>query len=248
MQESGAGRTPGRTDFLSVSLSQTDRVGHAYGPLSREQMDNLIRLDFNLGQFLSFLDDQVGAGNYIVALTGDHGVMNAPEREEGPGRRLGARERSLLQDALSAAAREATSSGENGPGPRMVEAMKPLDFVGPAFAHEDLQAAAPGDSIQGFFVNSFTPGRAGGLLSTYGVEMTWAENTISWSMPKGTTHGSPYLYDRWVPLFLMGMGIERGTVDDPVQPIDLAPTLAWLAGIPYPEDLDGKLLPLGGGN
>src|SRR5919112_812140 len=66
-------------DFLNVSLSQTDRLGHPYGPLSREQLDNLLRLDRELGEFFTFLDTAVGAGRWVVALSADHGSLVAPE-------------------------------------------------------------------------------------------------------------------------------------------------------------------------
>ena len=124
----------------------------------------------------------------------------------------------------------------------MVEAMGDLSFVGPAFTHDDLQREGLRDPFGILFQHSYTPGRPGGLLSTYGVEMWWAENVLSWGVPVGTTHGSPYRYDRWVPLILMGPGIEAGTVDSLVRPLDLAPTLAGLAGIPFPDDLDGRPL------
>ena len=90
----------------------------------------------------------------------------------------------------------------------MVEVLGSLSFVGPAFTQENLAIGVPGDSLAALFEHSFTPGRPGGLLSTYGVEMWWDENILPWGMPVGTTHGSPYHYDRWVPLILMGPGIE----------------------------------------
>ena len=83
-------------------------------------------------------------------------------------------------------------------------------------------------------------------MSTFGVEMWWTENTLDWGLSLGTTHGSPYYYDRWVPLIVMGPGIEAGLVETPVRPLDLAPTLAGLAGVLFPDDLDGRPLPLGG--
>ena len=82
VSEEGLGQQAGRTDFLSLALSQTDRVGHTYGPLSREQMDNLLRLDRNLGRFLEFLDDFVGPEGYLIGFTSDHGVLTVPERSE----------------------------------------------------------------------------------------------------------------------------------------------------------------------
>jgi hypothetical protein len=127
----------------------------------------------------------------------------------------------------------------------MVRTLKDLSFVGPAFTHEELLKGEPADSFVSLFQNSFVPGRGGGLLSVYGVEMWWAEGVLSWGLQYGTTHGSPFVYDRWVPLILLGPGIEAGSVDRRVKPLDLAPTLAQLAGVPVPDDLDGK--PLVGG-
>ena len=69
----------GGTDYLGVSYSTVDYVGHAFGPRSREIQDILVRLDKDLGELLAHLDRKVGRGNYIVALTADHGVVPVPE-------------------------------------------------------------------------------------------------------------------------------------------------------------------------
>jgi hypothetical protein len=244
MEEEGIGRTAGRTDFLSISFSQTDRVGHAYGPLSREQMDTLLRLDQLLKDLFYFLDEWVGPGRWVVGLTGDHGVMTMPERAEGSGLRLTLEERASLEGDLSRVARESTGQGE-ALAESLAEVLLEIFFVGPAYTHRRLLSGVPGDSLATLFQRNYTPGRAGGLLSQYGVEMWWAENVLDWNYAlRGTTHGSPFHYDRWVPLILMGPGIEAGQVDVPVQPLDLAPTLASLAQVPYPGDLDGVPLPL----
>ena len=68
----------GSTDFLTVSFSSPDYIGHTFGSESWEQLDDYIKLDKVLGDFLSFLDKQVGSGNYLVFLTADHGVANSP--------------------------------------------------------------------------------------------------------------------------------------------------------------------------
>jgi predicted AlkP superfamily pyrophosphatase or phosphodiesterase len=239
MEEEGVGGKPGRTDFLSISFSQVDRVGHAYGPLSREQMDTLLRLDKLLEDLFASLDTRVGPGRWVVGLTGDHGVMTMPERAEGVGRRLAMEDRSALEQGLSRVVRESTGQGE-ALAESLVGALGEFPFAGPAFTHRQLLSGTPGDSLVTLFRRNFTPGRAGGLLSAYGVEMWWAENVLDWNYASfGTTHGSPFHYDRWVPLVLMGPGIDGGRVYDPVQPLDLAPTLAGLAGITYPGDLDG---------
>jgi predicted AlkP superfamily pyrophosphatase or phosphodiesterase len=242
MKEEEIGQKEGRTDFLSISFSQVDRVGHAYGPLSREQMDNLLRLDKLIGELFSVLDQEVGRENYVVGFTSDHGTMTMPERIDGGGIRLSYEDRSELEQGLGAAARQAGFRPDISTAGAMVEFLEELSFVGPAFTHEDLRREASKDSFAALFQHSYTPGRAGGLLSTYGIEMWWEENVLTWGMPVGTTHGSPYRYDRWVPLILMGSGIEAGTVDTLVRPLDLAPTLAGLAGIVFPDDLDGRPL------
>jgi predicted AlkP superfamily pyrophosphatase or phosphodiesterase len=251
VSEEGLGQEYGRTDFLSLSLSQTDRVGHAYGPLSREQMDNLLRLDRGLGKFFDFLDNFVGHENYVVGFTSDHGVLTVPERFEGGGLRLTDVHRTSLEKALLNAIEEAGKLGEFDPTKAMANAVSGLPFVGPVYTQTELLVAEVGDtlpvgaaddSLFALFQHSYTPGRAAGLLSTYGVEMWWAEKVLSWNLEQATTHGSPYLYDRWVPLILMGPGIEAGRVDDLVTPMDLAPTLAEMARIPFPDDLNGKPL------
>src|SRR5688572_23961772 len=66
------------TDFLAVSLSSPDYIGHSFGPNSIEQEDDFLRLDKDLGDFLTFLDGKVGAGQYMVFLTADHGVAHIP--------------------------------------------------------------------------------------------------------------------------------------------------------------------------
>jgi len=63
------------TDFLAVSYSSVDYVGHEFGPRSREIQDILVRLDKDLGDLFAHLDQKVGRGNYVVALSADHGVV-----------------------------------------------------------------------------------------------------------------------------------------------------------------------------
>src|SRR5258705_382897 len=88
----GLGKSKG-TDFLGVSYSSVDYVGHTFGPRSREIQDILVRLDKDLGDLFAFLDKNVGAGNYVVALTADHGV--APVPRDYPKTRVGSGGRDL---------------------------------------------------------------------------------------------------------------------------------------------------------
>src|SRR5438034_657504 len=77
----------GAVDLLSVSLSTTDYVGHAYGPDSREIHDQVVRLDRSLGLFLQQLFVRYGSGGVLIVLTADHGVTPFPERSRAEGHR-----------------------------------------------------------------------------------------------------------------------------------------------------------------
>src|SRR6202040_2692794 len=75
----------GGIDFLAISYSSVDYVGHEFGPRSREIEDILIRLDKDLGNLFAHLDAKVGRGNYVVALSADHGVVPIPEDMQSTG-------------------------------------------------------------------------------------------------------------------------------------------------------------------
>ena len=71
--------TRGATDLLSVSLSTTDKIGHSYGPDSREMHDHLLRLDRWLGEFIESLGTIVPRQRMLIVLTSDHGMTSFPE-------------------------------------------------------------------------------------------------------------------------------------------------------------------------
>ena len=236
-------------DLLAVSLSATDRVGHAYGPGSLEQLDNLLRLDRDLGRFLDRVDETVGEGRAIVVLTSDHSSMDLPEvrTPQGlPGGRLTRDSVAALQDAVNRAAGEATSEADRAE--RLAETVTTASWVDRAWTHAELEnpPAAP-DSFTVLQVNAYYPGRFAGLLSRAGVEMQLGEGILTWSIPTGTTHGSPWYYDRHVPWIMAGGGIQPGVRPERVSVADIAPTLASLLGLPVPGDLDGVDRRVGGG-
>jgi predicted AlkP superfamily pyrophosphatase or phosphodiesterase len=228
-------------DFLNVSLSQTDRIGHAYGPASREQLDNLLRLDRELGEFFAFLDRTVGAGRWVVGLSADHGSLVAPETPwpgEPAGRRGTAAEKATLK-----AIRDTAAFLEDDPGTpaRTVAALKRLPFVADAYAHAQLLNGTPADSFAVLARRALYPGRFAADFSPYGVEVRLAEGWLG--SVRGTGHGTPYWYDRHVPLLFMGPGIAAGRDTTRASTADFAPTLARVLGVPAPADLDGRALP-----
>ena len=66
------------TDYLSVSFSSTDYVGHIFGPSSLEAEDNILWLDRTLADLFRFINDQVGLDNTLIVLSADHGSPDAP--------------------------------------------------------------------------------------------------------------------------------------------------------------------------
>jgi len=243
VQALGLGKD-GSPDLLAISLSQTDRIGHTYGPFSREHLDNLLRLDRELGEFLAFLDETVGAGRWVLALSADHGVHEAPEVAQVlglPGLRATERERDALNRAVAEAQERAKGSDDATAAAFIVEAIKQLPFVVDAWTHAELDAAtAPADSFVELFRKARHPGREPGVLGRQGVEVMFVEGFITY--PRGATHGSPYYKDRHVPIIFMGAGVKPGIDSTRAATVDIAPTLARLLGVPVPDDLDGKAL------
>jgi predicted AlkP superfamily pyrophosphatase or phosphodiesterase len=248
------GQGPG-TDFLGVSFSALDLVGHDFGPTSHEVQDTLVRLDRTIGTLLAHLDRTVGADNYVVALTADHGAAPIPEQAANLGVDAGrldvALVRQAAQTALEAAlgSEAATVRSQYGDlilepaavemlrrNPRaadeMLRAIKAVPGVGAAFVAEQLHAsAAAGDPDARAALLSYYPGRSGDLIVI--PKPYWFIVTADGSPQPGsaTTHGTMYGYDQHVPIILYGRGIKPGEYTRPVTPADIAPTLAFLCGI-----------------
>jgi hypothetical protein len=226
-------------DFLNVSVSATDRIGHRFGPNSREQLDNLLRLDRALGDFFEFLDGSVGKGRWTMTLSADHGVLDAPEdlvaRGEY-GHRLTAAESAKL-DSLRARADSAPN--KSIAARELAAGLEKLPIIADAWTHEEL-ARAQTDSFARLQQRSMFPGRMAGRFSRQGVEFRYRPGI--YGAPRGSGHGQMYWYDRHVPMIFMGPGIRASRDSSRAATVDFAPTVASLLGIPYPKDLDGKVL------
>ncbi|MFQ5551260.1 MAG: alkaline phosphatase family protein, partial [Gemmatimonadales bacterium] len=232
----------GSVDYLALGLSATDWVGHRFGPYSLEQLDNLLRLDQLLGGFFDFLDTTVGEGAYVVALSSDHGVLPLPEHLEEigtPGWRIPRLDYQAARRAARAAAAKAGTEGEASA--KAAEALRAFDFIAEVITVEELAGPESADSLISLHQRSYYPGRVWGNFAREGVVAVLAENALA-SYGDRTTHGSPYLYDRRIPIIFMGRGIASGSSDERARTVDVAPTIAELIGIAYPEDLDGRAL------
>ncbi|HUF76031.1 MAG TPA: alkaline phosphatase family protein [Longimicrobiales bacterium] len=232
----------GTVDYLGVALSQVDLVGHRFGPGSREQLDNLLRLDAELGRLLDFFDEAVGPGRWLLAFSSDHGVLEIPEHlaEQGvPAERLNRAHRQQLLDAIQAGM--VAWTGQEPVEESIERSVAALPFVAGAYTYADVESATPPDSFAALMAKSHSRERAVDLAERWGVYVRYQPNFLTWSAAPAT-HGSPYYYDRHVPLIFLGAGIAPGVSDERVATVDAAPTLAGLAGVAAPGDLDGRSL------
>ena len=232
----------GSVDYLGIALSQTDAVGHRFGPLSREQLDNLLRLDLELDRFFSFLDDAVGPGRWVVAVSADHGVLGVPEHlaETGVDAIRLTRDQSAQVRASVLSALDDARAGE-APQNAIKAALNTLPFVAAAYTFSEVESGVPADSFQVFFAHSHSRERVVGPAARSGVYVRYEEHVQS-SRSSSASHSSSYYYDRHVPLIFFGGTIQPGVSNDRVATVDVAPTLAWLVGTPAPDDLDGRVL------
>ncbi len=255
----------GGTDFLGVSYSSLDYVGHAFGPRSREIQDLLVRLDKDLGELFAHLDQKVGRGNYVVALSADHGEAPVPEDMQKTGVDAGVLHLVELQEKMEKAlepfnlARPAIARIRGSDvyfAPDVYEKLKhdakamravtdaalTQPGVAEVFRAEQLQNRPATESpTRRAMADSYFPGRGGDLFivpkAYWLMDGTPAGKTRSY----GAGHGTPYNYDQHVPILLMGFGIQHGEYYREATPADIAPTLASLCGITL-ASRDGHVL------
>ncbi|UCH29658.1 MAG: alkaline phosphatase family protein [Myxococcales bacterium] len=243
-------------DFLALSISGTDIVGHIWGARSWEYADNLARVDRALSRFAHLLQAR---GPVAFVLTGDHGVADLPERAEAEGGSGGRLKAQTLIDAAERAASEALGRGDWIAG-----------YVAPLFTYTDagkarhkeltkaLKKAMPG--VAG--VKAVFDARDGAVLRSSNRK---TERLVGANLPDdppgdlylvpergwfdalaedgGTNHGTPWDYDRQVPVLMWGAAVERRTTNRPQNVLRVATTLAALLDVPPPRGAPKNPLP-----
>jgi arylsulfatase A-like enzyme len=254
------GRGP-QTDILAVSLSATDYVGHRYGPDSREQHDNILRLDRALGAFIDSLYKVRDSSTIAFALTADHGVTSYPElvaqRANRPapprydltpataGLRSALRVNHVdtmavtLDGPLVSVDRAAFTQASVDPEPilrRFIDFVRTLPGIARADRVRDLaQRDTVHDAIARRWLHMIPPDSPVEYVITPREGAYWTGATIA-------EHGAPYDDDAHVPVIFYGPWFRAARFTDRALVADMAPTLAHVVGVPPTERLDGRVL------
>lgn len=245
-------------DLLTINLSSNDYVGHAFGPNSREVEDMTYRTDRQLGQFAAWLDENIGAGQWTLTLTADHGVAPIPEEAATwnlPAKRSPLGSLGEVQKKLEVELRKVIDmqEGDETLVTKVDEHQVFLRDGHPRLAGENWAKAqrivrdwlvqqpyvayartredllaGSSDKLDQMLRRSFHPRMSGDVVYVL------APYCITGGSGKGTTHGSPWHYDTNVPLLLLGSGIQHGTYHRRAAPACLASTVAALFGVNAP--------------
>ncbi|MEB8330686.1 alkaline phosphatase family protein [Flavobacteriaceae bacterium KMM 6897] len=266
MQEEQLGKDD-HTDFLNVSYSVPDVIGHTFGPQSVEMEDMYLRLDKDIATLFKALDTDIGKENYTLFLTADHGAIEnvsflkdnqhdaAIARITNDGRKLEA----FLDSKYGNASWVTTVNGNNLYLNKTTVDEKKLLFpiiqkdaanflmtlpeVSLALTADDLQTQVYEEGIRKTIQNGYHVQRSGDILITYtSGTIIHPNSNIDVADVNGTVHGSGYSYDTQVPMIWIGKGITKGESVRPVHPIDIAPSLSMLLNIPLPSSSQGKPL------
>ena len=247
----------GETDFLAISFSAPDYIGHRFGPTSIELEDNYLRLDRELAEFFDHLDETLGKGEYLVFLTADHGVADIVGYMESENVPAGSLDTKFVLNQLKDFLNQ-----QYGDENWILSFTNNQIFLDRKLvAEKDLNLEKVQQEVAGFLLqfdgiketytatdmrrNEYNSGRkklaqmgynykaSGDVILT--MEPAWLANAS-----KGTTHGTSYKYDTHVPIVFYGWGIKPGHSARYATVTDIAPTLAVLLHTRFPNGTTGE--------
>jgi len=254
-------------DYLSVSFSSTDYIGHAFGASSLESEDNLARLDRTLAALFAHVDEKIGLENTLIVLSADHGQPEIP----GHLRELGFQNaRHFDTDALDTTPAIAALKERFGLGEELIEAyyhpyvylnrdlirdkdldqaevekavadeLERFDGITAAVSSTALRTAAlPDTPLLRTILRNFNPERSGDIYVVFDPNVFINDFD---GLTVASTHGSPWRYDTFVPVMFAGAGLKAATVSRPITPYDVAATLASFLGVKPPSGAIGNPL------
>ncbi len=254
-------------DYLAISFSSTDYVGHLFGASSLETEDNLAHLDRTLADLFSYIDEKVGLENTLIVLSADHGQPEAP----GHLNDLGINKAFYFDtDALDKTPAISALKKQFGIGEELIEAyfhpyiylnhdlirergfdqgvveqaiaaeLKKFKGVAYAVSSTALRTASlPDNLMMRTIQRNFHPKRSGDIYLVF--EPNVFINDFD-GLTVASTHGSPWRYDTYVPVIFAGAGVQPAKISRAVTPYDIAPTLAGALGVKPPSGAIGSPL------
>ena len=246
-------------DFLAVSISSTDYIGHTFGPNSIEAEDTYLRLDKDIADFLTYLDEKIGKGNYLVFLTADHGVAHVPgflaEHKIPGGTVSDAALTKEINQAVEAVAgiKNVVQAVENyqvylnfaeiekqGKDKatiinNVIKTLQQKPFIVNVFETNKLMMATIPEPQKEMMANGYNPKRSGDIQFTF-------KPGYFDGGSKGTSHGLWNPYDAHIPLLFFGWNIKPGKTNRETHMTDIAATVAALLNIQMPSGCLGKVI------
>lgn len=247
------------TDVLTISYSSPDYVGHRYGVNAKETQDTYLRLDLEIARLLNGLDQKVGKGNYTVFLTADHGAVQVPAYLQSKKIAAGYFNTSAMRKDLekhlkqkydieslvadisnrqvfldynkinkAALQREAVER-------EIKHYLIGYPQIAEVLTRDMIERSSFSDKIGKRIKMGFNPKRSGDIV----FELN--PGVISYGKT-GSQHGSAYSYDTHIPILFYGKGINQGMTTKPAEIVDIAPTMAALLGIAFPNATTGQVL------
>lgn len=248
-------------DFLTISFSATDDIGHRFGPRSMEVQDTYLRLDLEIKTILETLDKEVGEGSYVVFLSADHGATDVPSymvKNKMPG---GYHNKSYIKSMLNEKLSESFGKGKwalsvineqvylnrelakekdvdfGALKSQVVEILMSEDYVTQAFDADIVAKRMFTDPLLIKVQNGYNNKRSGDVLYVLS-----PSNLNDAYGRKGTDHRTLYAYDTNIPIIFYGSGVKAGSSVRPVKITDIAPTVSMLLNISLPSGTTGDPL------
>ena len=247
------------TDFLTVSISSTDYIGHTFGPNSIEAEDAYLRLDKDIADFLQYLDATFGKGNYLTFLTADHGVAHVPgflaehkipggtfndddintELNKAIEARYGIQKAVLAvqnyQVYLNTAEIDKQQKDIKDISAIVIKILKQKPYMVNAVSTDAIGSASLPEPQKNMFANGYNARRSGDVLFTF--KAGYFDGSS-----KGTTHGLWNPYDAHIPLLFFGWHVKPGKTNRETYMTDIAATVAAMLQIQMPSGCIGKVI------
>ncbi len=254
------------TDFLGVSFSSTDYIGHFFGPSSLESEDNILRLDRSLSNLFSYIDKKIGLDNTLIVLSADHGAPEAPGYLKAMGIPTGyiSPDKWDKQPAIDRIKNKFGIKGKLIEGydhpyiylsnevisnskidlqaleQTIVDELVRFPGVSTAVSSNALErGAVPDNFLTRAISNNYHPKRSGNVYVVF--DPGWFINDLD-GLSVSVVHGSPWPYDTFVPIIFAGYKLKPQTVSRRVHTVDVASTLANIVGSKPPSGASGNVL------